>query len=178
MEGADWLAIGLLAALLALAFVLLRLRSARRGEGDPAGRLPLAVIDGSNVMHWRDGTPALATVRAVVETLRAQGYKPGVIFDANAGYKLMGRYQDDADLARAIGMPARDVLVVPKGQQADPFLLDFARDTGAVLISNDRFRDRIEDYPALATPGRIRRGGWRDGRIWLERPRSPEREQP
>ncbi len=159
---AIWL-LGLIAVWLVLRTLLRRRARQKR---------PYAVIDGSNVMHWKDNTPDPVPVMQAVALLRAKGYRPGVIFDANAGYKLANRYRDDAALARMVGLPASDVLVVPKGQQADPFLLDFARDSGAILVSNDRFRDRIAEYPALAAPGRLVRGGWRDGRLWLDLPRS------
>ncbi|MCB6179153.1 hypothetical protein LHP98_13590 [Rhodobacter sp. Har01] len=152
-------------------FLVLRWRTGPRARPRTAAeQRPFAVIDGSNVMHWHDNRPDLAPVAAVVETLRRAGYQPGVIFDANAGYKLANRYQGDAQLAYFLDLPAKDVLVVPKGQQADPFLLDFARDTGAIVISNDRFRDRIADYPELATQGRLIRGDWRDGKVVLDFP--------
>lgn len=155
-------------ALVLLAVYLALRRAARRRKTLPDR--PYAVIDGSNVMHWNDNRPDLAPVAAAVDTLCKAGYRPGVIFDANAGYKLANRYQGDAQLAGFLGLPAEDVLVVPKGQQADPFLLDFARDTGAIVISNDRFRDRIADYPDLAAQGRLIRGDWRDGRLRLDLP--------
>lgn len=135
-----------------------------------AGKKPLAVIVGSNVMHWQESTPQLEPVIAVVRLLERQGYRAGVIFDANAGYRLQDRYMDDDVLGRRLGLPEDRVLVVPKGQQADPFLLTYARDSGAIVISNDRFRDRIAEYPELAAPGRLVRGGWRDGRVWLDLP--------
>jgi len=48
------------------------------------------LIDGSNVMHWKDNTPQIATLREVITHLRHLGFAPGVIFDANAGYPLTG----------------------------------------------------------------------------------------
>ncbi len=166
-EPSDGLILTLLA--LILLFVFLVLRQVIRHKPPPENR-PYAVVDGSNVMHWRDNTPDLAPVIATVDTLQARGYRTGVIFDANAGYKLTNRYQDDAQLAYLLGLPAADVFVVPKGQQADPFLLDFASNSDAIVVSNDRFRDRIADYPRLAAPGRLIRGGWQDGKVNLTLP--------
>lgn len=153
-----WLAVGLLAVMV-LAVVLHRIQSRRR---------PVILIDGSNVMHWRDGTPSLAPLRAVIGVVRAAGFELGIVFDANAGYKLFGRYLDDADLARKLDLPADQVLVVPKGQPADPVLLAIARDRGASIITNDRYRDWAETHPEIATPGHLIRGGWRDDEIWLD----------
>ena len=38
-------------------------------------------------------------------------------------------------------MPGNAVMVAPKGQPADPHILFVARDLGARIVSNDRFRD-------------------------------------
>lgn len=157
---------GFAALLLAIYLLLERGRRRRR----PRRKRPLVVLDGSNVMHWGKGKPDLATVEAVLRLARARGYRPGVIFDANAGYLLTDRYMNEAQFGLSLGLPTGDVFVVPKGTQADPFLLDHASDSGAILISNDRFRDRIAGYPALAAPGRLVRGGFRDGALWLDLP--------
>ena len=50
------------------------------------------VIDGSNVLHWKDNTPQIETLREVIRRVEALGYTPGVVFDANAGYKISGKY--------------------------------------------------------------------------------------
>ncbi|MFN3722067.1 MAG: NYN domain-containing protein [Paracoccaceae bacterium] len=166
----------MLALLSALAALILLVRGPKRRaphkrppkrRGARAPRRSI-VVDGSNIMHWRDETPRLDTVQEVVRSLAEQGYQPGVIFDANAGYKLAGRYMDDRPLARALGLPADRVLVVPKGEPADPVILRAARELGAVVLSNDRFRDWAADFPEVAQPGHLRRGGYRDGVLWLE----------
>lgn len=129
------------------------------------------VIDGSNVMHWGNGPPSLDIVRIVVETATQRGWAPGVIFDANAGYKLAGRYKDDAELAYILGLPEDRVLVVPKGTPADPVILNAARTMGGRIISNDRFRDWSEDFPEVAQPGFVIPGSVARGRLRLDLPR-------
>lgn len=131
-------------------------------------RKPIAVLDGSNVMHWKDRTPRLPPVTEVLRRLETLGYEPGVVFDANAGYRLTDHYIDDDGFAKQLKLSPDMVLVVPRGEQADPFLLRFASDNDAVIISNDRFRDRIADFPRMAEPGRLVRGGYRDGALWLD----------
>lgn len=126
------------------------------------------VIDGSNVMHWQGQAASLAPVVEVVNVLIAQGFRPGVVFDANAGYKLAGRYMDDGPLASALGLPADRVLVVPRGKPADPIILETARHLGAPILSNDRFRDWAETFPEVRDQRHLRRGGYRDGVLWLE----------
>ena len=120
-------------------------------------------------MHWQDNRPNLDPVRAVVRQLINLGHVPGVVFDANAGWKLMGRYLHDGDFARLLGLETRQVLVVPKGTQADPFLLQTAREFGARIVTNDRFRDWADAHPEVLQPGFLIRGFIRDGSLRLDR---------
>lgn len=129
---------------------------------------PHAVIDGSNVMHWNGETPRLETIREVVANVRTQGYQPGIIFDANAGYKLCDRYLDDKDFAKLLKLPGDRVLVVNKGEQADSTILAAARDLNAKVVTNDRFRDWEADFPEVAAPGHLVKGGYRAGQLWLD----------
>lgn len=128
------------------------------------------VIDGSNVMHWQDGTPSIKTVRDVVDRLRAEGYSPCVVFDANAGYLLIGRYQHDRALSAQLDLPVDRVMVVPKGTPADPFILKAARDYGGQIVSRDQFRDWAEAHPEVTEPGHLVKGGYRKGQLWLDLP--------
>ena len=160
-----WSDLLLLAGPCALAAAFLLVRAARAVR-----TIRHVVVDGSNVMHWRGGRPDLAPVRAVVDRLAARGWRVGVMFDANAGYLLSGRYRDDADLARELGLPSDRVLVVPKGTPADPAILQAARDMGARIVTNDRFRGWRADFPEAGEPGRLIRGGMRDGALRLDLP--------
>ena len=126
------------------------------------------IVDGSNVMHWRDNTPRIETVREVVQRLDALGYVPGVVFDANAGYKLSDRYLHDYALGRMLGLPADRVLVVQKGTPADPTILAAARQMSARVVTNDRFRDWAEAHPEVEREGHLVRGGYVEGRLWLD----------
>ena len=92
----------------------------------------------------------------------------GVMFDANAGYKLQDRYQDDRHMARQLRLPEDRVLVVPKGVPADQYILTAARDLGARVVTNDRYRDWLERFPEAAEPGFLIRGGASEaGEVWL-----------
>jgi hypothetical protein len=126
------------------------------------------VVDGSNVMHWKDNMAQIATISEVLDHLEALGFSAGIVFDASAGYKLSDRYQDDGVLARILQMPVDRVLVVPKGQPADPVILTAARDLGGRVVTNDRYRDWAEAHPEVRAPGHLIRGGYRDGRLWLD----------
>lgn len=154
----------LLAGPMALAAVLILLRPKPKARAKDGARV---IIDGSNVLHWRDNQPDLETVKEVIAAVQAQGLTPGVIFDANAGYKIGDRYRDDGAFARLLGLPADRVLVVPKGTPADATILQAARELQARVVTNDRYRDWAETYPEVTRPGFLIRGGVRDGRIWI-----------
>ena len=148
-------------------FLLLAARHRSRRRAATDGR-PRIVVDGSNVLYWQGTTPGIAPVRQVVARLEALGYLPGVMFDANAGYLIAGKYLDDAAFIRLVGLPVAQILVVPKGTQADGHILAAARDLGARIVTNDRYRDWADRFPEVRDKGHLIRGGYRDGRLWLD----------
>lgn len=150
---------------LASLFLLLR-EHRRRVNSKPKPRW--IVVDGSNVLYWKDNTPRIETVREVVAQLAAQGYAPAVVFDANAGYLVRGRYQHDGAFGALLGLPEDRVMVVPKGTPADPAILTAARDHGARIVTNDRYRDWADQFPEVAQVGHWIRGGYKDGVMWLD----------
>ena len=145
----------------AIASAILLLRSLRRGRKD------WVIVDGSNVMFWKTGAPDIRAVREVVDELRARGQSPCVVFDANAGYRLIGRYQHDKASSSQLDLPASRVMVVPKGTPADPYILKAARDHRGRIVSRDQFRDWSEAHPEIGTPGHLVKGGYRGGKLWL-----------
>ena len=92
------------------------------------------------------------------------------MFDANAGYLLIGKYQHDKALARVLGLPTDRVMVVPKGTPADPMILRAARDYGAPVVSNDRFKDWAKDFPEVKTKGHLITGRLEPKRVVLDLP--------
>lgn len=65
-------------------------------------------------------------------------------------------------------------MVVPKGQPADGIILAVARDHHAQVVTNDRFRDWLEQHPEVADEGRLVQGGYRAGRLWLSLSRAEQ----
>ncbi|GAB5448075.1 MAG: hypothetical protein Gyms2KO_29480 [Gymnodinialimonas sp.] len=143
-------------------------RAAKRTPRRRRARPQHVVVDGSNVMHWNGEVPRLATLKEVIAALKRQGYQPGVIFDANAGYKLSDRYLDDRDFAKLLNLPGDRVLVVDKGEPADPTILAAARELGAKVVTNDRFRHWVRDFPEVLEEGHLLKGGFEDGKLWFD----------
>ena len=126
------------------------------------------VVDGSNVMHWKNGEPQIETLREVLRHLISLGFSPGVVFDANAGHLLAGKYQHHHAMGKHLGLSEDRVMVVDKGTPADSIILAAARDLGARVISNDRYKDWADQHPEVHIAGHIVRGGYRDGKLWLD----------
>ncbi|SDW64508.1 NYN domain-containing protein [Litoreibacter albidus] len=126
------------------------------------------LIDGSNLMYWNGASPSIQPVQEAVCLLLAQGMTPGVMFDANAGYRVAAGYKDDADFAYMLGLPADQVLVANKNVPADQDLLKAAREFGARIVTNDLFRDWADEFPEVRERGRLVHGGYHKGKLWLD----------
>ncbi len=97
---------------------------------------PLAVVDGSNVAYaGSPGKPKLASIRAMTRALRLEGYRPVVVVDAALRHAI-----DDPDGYEEL-VESGEIRQAPAGTDADYFILSFAGDLDASVVSNDRFGD-------------------------------------
>jgi hypothetical protein len=102
----------------------------------------IVLVDGSNVAHSIEGEPPhVANIIAVRDKLREEGFEPIIVADASLRHQIddQARYEkliEDGQVRQA-----------PAGTDADYFILSFARELGAGIVSNDRFRDRIQQFP-------------------------------
>ena len=102
------------------------------------------LVDGSNVAHSIEGEPPhVANLIAIREKLREEGLEPIIVADASLRHQIdePQRYEKMID----DGM----VRQAPAGTDADYFILSFARELNASVVSNDRFRDRIKQFPEI-----------------------------
>ena len=101
-----------------------------------------AIVDGSNVAHATEGErPRLRNIILVRDKLREEGLEPILVVDA----ALRHRIDDSAGLERLVDQGV--VNQAPAGTDADYFILSFARELDAAIVSNDRFKDRIAAFP-------------------------------
>ena len=109
-----------------------------------SGIRPKALIDGSNVAHATEGEPArLANILLVRDKLAEQGFEPIVVADAALRHQI-----DDAEEYERL-VAEGTVHQAPAGTDADYFLLSFAKELDAALVSNDRFRDRSRQFASV-----------------------------
>lgn len=119
---------------------------------EPAGATPrrekpgaLVIVDGSNVAHSSEGErAALGNITAVCDKLREEGYEPVVVVDAALRHQI----DDRPGYERLV--EAGSLRQAPAGTDADYFILSFARELDASIVSNDRFRDRQKAFPDAA----------------------------
>lgn len=105
----------------------------------------VVVVDGSNVAHSTEGERVLlANIVAVCDKLREEGYEPLVLADAAL------RHQIDSKVEYERMIDAGLIRQAPAGTDADYFILAFARELDASIVSNDRFRDRQKAFPDAA----------------------------
>jgi hypothetical protein len=102
----------------------------------------VVIIDGSNVAHSTEGDSArLDNIRIVSAKLTEEGYEPVVVVDAALRHQI-----DDKAGYEAMVEDGR-IRQAPAGTDADYFILSFARELNASVVSNDRFKDRLEAFP-------------------------------
>jgi hypothetical protein len=102
----------------------------------------IALVDGSNVAHSSEGEKArLRNIELVVEKLQEEGLEPIVVADAALRHQIdqVQEYEERID--------AGAIRQAPAGTDADYFILSFARELDAAIVSNDRFRDRLDAFP-------------------------------
>ncbi len=109
-------------------------------DDDSATRKVL--VDGSNVAHATEGGEArLENIELVRKKLREKGFEPLIVADAALRHQI----DDKGAYERLINDGV--VHQAPAGTDADYFILSFAREMDARILTNDRFRDRAEQFP-------------------------------
>ena len=110
----------------------------------PRSQFTRAIIDASNVAHSGEGgTARVRYIRLMCEKLSTEGLDPLVVADAALRHQV-----DDADAYERL-VESGVVHQAPAGTDADYFILTFARELDALVVSNDRFRDRLKSFPEL-----------------------------
>lgn len=137
----------------------------QRSRSDKAAKW--VILDGSNVMHWMDGTPSITPLLDVLERLKKRGFTAGVMFDANAGYKLFNKHLHDQEFSKLLGVPEDRIMVVPSQTPADPYILTAARDYEARIVTNDRFRDWADEFPEVHRRGFLVRGKYKGRKLQM-----------
>jgi hypothetical protein len=102
----------------------------------------VVLVDGSNVAHSIEGEPPhVANIIAVRDKLREEGFDPIIVADAALRHQIDDQARYEKLIERG------EVRQAPAGTDADYFILSFARELDAGIVSNDRFRDRIKQFP-------------------------------
>ena len=102
------------------------------------------IIDGSNVAHSSEGDKALLeNIQLVRDKLIEEGYEPVIVADAALRHQI-----DDGSAFEKL-VENGTIKQAPAGTDADYFILSFARELDANIVSNDRFKDRVDAFPEV-----------------------------
>jgi hypothetical protein len=109
---------------------------------EPEATSNVVIVDASNVAHSTEGECAqVRNILAIRDKLIEEGLEPIIVADAALRHQVddSAKYEklvDDGEIRQA-----------PAGTDADYFILSFARELKACIVSNDRFRDRAKQFP-------------------------------
>ena len=113
----------------------------------------ILIIDGNNILgrsEWK-----FNPLKALLVQLKIAGYNFTVFFDNNI-YRALKENELISDtetieecLSKVINQDKKDIRVTPAGEQADSFILEFAKQQNSAIISNDKFTDFEPHYPKV-----------------------------
>lgn len=126
------------------------------------------IFDGSNIYHFglENGVGRKA-LGILIQTLRSDGFRVICFFDANIYFTLRknGAFQDTskrfsiAILQDAFGLRETEIYVVPRGIQADRFIVEsLSHLPVSFAVTNDRFRDYEAEYDFMVKDKQWRKG--------------------
>ena len=102
----------------------------------------VALVDGSNVAHFTEGQKArLQNIILVRDKLVEEGLEPIIVADAALRHQI----DDVTGYERLVDEGS--VKQAPAGTDADYFILSFAKELNAFIVTNDRYRDLIKGFP-------------------------------
>ena len=102
------------------------------------------VIDGANVAYEErsaGGKPKLSNLLKVRRELEERGFESVIIVDASLKYDI-----DDQEQLETL-IRSQQVRQVPAGTDADFFIIQFAHELDALMVTNDRYKDYADRYP-------------------------------
>ena len=102
------------------------------------------VIDGANVAYEErsaGGKPKLSNLLKVRRELEERGQEAVIIVDASLKYDI----DDQEQLEKLI--KSQQVRQVPAGTDADYFIIHLAHELDALIVTNDRYKDYLDQYP-------------------------------
>jgi hypothetical protein len=104
----------------------------------------MVVIDGANVAYEErsaGGKPKFSNLLKVRRELEEKGFEAVILVDASLKYDI----DDQEQLEKLIR--SQQVRQVPAGTDADYFIIQFAEQLDALIVTNDRYKDYAGQHP-------------------------------
>lgn len=102
------------------------------------------LVDGANVAFTelsKDGDPKVSNLVKVIRILHQEGYQPITIIDASLRHQI-----DDPQQLEGL-LDSQDIRQAPAGTEADYFILEYADELDAPVVSNDEYEHYQDQYP-------------------------------
>ena len=124
----------------------------------------MAVVDGMNLSFEGLSTPSLQQLLEQLTHLVTKFDHVFVVLDRSMRPRLNASEHQLFDQVVANGYQGAVFTQVAQGQSADRFILKEARSNGAIVVSNDSFREWQEEFPWILESDRILGAtkGWSD----------------
>jgi Zc3h12a-like Ribonuclease NYN domain len=138
-------------------------------------RQQLVVVDGSNLATEGRSTPSLRQLDEAVRAFLAEhpDYEVVVVVDATFEHRIAAAERAQFNAAELAG----EIVTPPAGAvgRGDAFILKIAKQSGAIVLSNDSFQEFHAEHAWLFEEGRLI-GGKPVPRVgWVFTPRNPVR---
>ncbi|MFX1251345.1 MAG: hypothetical protein ACFFCZ_07030 [Promethearchaeota archaeon] len=104
----------------------------------------IIVVDGQNVAYFGDrGKPSYINLDVVYKALKALGYIPKIVISSALKYKVNDPVRLNKMISRGI------VIEAPSGEDDDLTVLELAHTYKAKIVTNDRYLDHNDIFPAF-----------------------------
>ena len=144
---------------------------AKSNVSSPRTEGPEYLLDGSNIIHWNKYSKniSLECVLALTRELEKAGKSFHVYFDATTRHVLKKECPDELQTyEHLLNDCPEHYHQVPAGTSADDFMLFLANQKpDSLIITNDQFKDHIDQYPWVKDRGRLLHGMVLDNLIFL-----------
>lgn len=144
---------------------------AESNVSSPRTEGPEYLLDGSNIIHWNKYKKniSLECVLALTRELEKAGKPFHVYFDATTWHVLNEKCPDELQTYKHLLNDCPEHYhQVPAGTSADDFMLFLANQKpDSLIITNDQFKDHIDQYPWVKDRGRLLHGMVLDNLIFL-----------
>jgi len=114
------------------------------------------IIDGNNILLSHHSVEKPAVLKAVIAGIQSSGRPLHLYMDANGPYLIFGNGQrrSNAEVAAYLNIGLAQLSFSPRGEKADPYILEKAKADQGTILSNDHYSEYESEFPWIRHPNR------------------------